>query len=285
MELPDRIEQPVHRVATRSSTKNRELERRARKDRRRTRARKVGEPDDSSSDSSFNLETIREPDQVTPIAAVEKGIEKSRIPRDITREVREDLADLGLTPKPSSRTIRFDEIPVIIQPDLKPDEYDIIQDIKDQKANATIGQLLHDKPNYQKLVREEWPKKRRQKFRLPAVALNFVQVEDYGAPELVVEVGGCTISKVLVDGGSGVNLMLESTAFNLGYTTFEETDQILQMADQSRVVPAGRLSQIPTRIGQVTYLQNFVVIRVGTGSPFPMLLGRPWLYSAKVLVD
>ena len=101
----------------------------------------------------------------------------------------------------------------------------------------------------------------------------------------MVEVDGCTIPKVPVDGGSRVNLMLESTAFDLGYTTFKETNQILQMADQSRVVSIGRLSQIPTRIGKVTYLQNFVIIRVGTGRPFPMLLGRPWLYSAKVLVD
>ena len=102
---------------------------------------------------------------------------------------------------------------------------------------------------------------------------------------LVVEVDGYSIPKVPVDGGSEVNLMLESTAFDLGYTTFEETDQILRMADQSRVVPIGRLSQISTRIGQVTYLQNFVIIPVETGRPFPMLLGRPWLYSAKVLVD
>ena len=58
-------------------------------------------------------------------------------------------------------------------------------------------------------------------------AVNFAHVEDYGAPELVVEVDGCTIPKVPVDGGSGVNLMLESTAFDLGYTTFEETNQIL----------------------------------------------------------
>ena len=186
---------------------------------------------------------------------------------------------------PPSRKVSFDETPVVIQQDSKPDKYDIIQDIKDQKENATIGQPLHDNPNYQKLVREEWPKKRRRKFRLPAVGVNFAQVEDYGAPELVVEVNGCTISKVPVDGGSGVNLMLESTTFDLGYTTFEETDQILRMADQSRIVPEGRLSQIPTRIGQVTYLQNFVIIRVGTGRPFPMLLGRPWLYFAKVLVD
>ena len=227
MELPVRVEQPIHRVATWSSTKNQELERRARKDRRRARSRKVGEPDDSSSDSSFSPETTREPDQVTSIVVVEKGVEENQIPRDVSREVREDLTDPEHTLKPASRTVRFDETPVIIQLDLKLDEYDIIQDIKEQKANATIGQLLHDNPNYQKLVREEWPKKRRRKFRLPAVAVNFAQVEDYGAPELVVEVDGCTIPKVPVDRGSGVNLMLESTAFDLGYTTFEETDQIL----------------------------------------------------------
>jgi hypothetical protein len=57
------------------------------------------------------------------------------------------------------------------------------------------------------------------------------------------------------------------------------------MADQSRVNPVGKLSQVPTRIGGVTYLLNFVIIRVQTGRPFPMLLGRPWLYSARVLVD
>ena len=117
------------------------------------------------------------------------------------------------------------------------------------------------------------------------VAVNFAQIKDYEAPKLVVEVDGCTIPKVLVDGGSGVNLMLESTAFDLGYTTFEETDQILWMADQSRVVSTERLSQVPTQIRKVTYLQNFVIIRVGTAKPFPMLLGRPWLYTAKILVN
>ena len=148
MELLLRVEQPIHRIATRSSTKNQELERRARKDRRRTRSRKLGEPDDSSSNLSFSPETIKEPDQVTPIAAVEKGVDENQIPRDVSREVREDLADPEHTLRPSGRTVRFDETPVIIQLDLKTDEYEIIQDIKEQKANATIGQLLHDNPNY-----------------------------------------------------------------------------------------------------------------------------------------
>jgi hypothetical protein len=51
-----------------------------------------------------------------------------------------------------------------------------------------------------------------------------LQVEDQGAPEVTVVVERCTISKVSVDGKSGVNLMQEDTAFNLGYTSFEATN-------------------------------------------------------------
>jgi hypothetical protein len=63
------------------------------------------------------------------------------------------------------------------------------------------------------------------------VAVNFSQTEDSGAPEVTVEVEGYSIPKVPVDGGSGVNIMLEETEFDLGYTAFEATDQVLQMAD------------------------------------------------------
>ena len=104
------------------------------------------------------------------------------------------------------------------------------------------------------MIQEEWTNRRKKRHKLPSVAVNFSEIEDSGAPELVVEVEGCTILKVPVDSGSGVNLMLEDTAFDLGYTSFEETDQVLRMADQSRVIPAGRLSQVPTQIGEVTYL-------------------------------
>ena len=76
-------------------------------------------------------------------------------------------------------------------------------------------------------------KEKEKEVQAISVAVNFLKVEDYGAPELVVEVEGCTIPKVPIDGGSGVNLMLEDTAYDLGYTSFEETDQVLQMADQS----------------------------------------------------
>jgi hypothetical protein len=174
------------------------------------------------------------------------------LPIDISFEVGRAITDSN--PRIVPNTVRFDDVPVIIKsnPDIRIDENDIIRDIKDQKANVTIGQLLHDNTNYQKLIREAWTRRRKKKFKLPSVAVNFSQPEDSDTPEVTVEVEGCSIPKVPVDGGSGINLMLEETAFDLGYTAFEATDQVLWMADQSRVNPVGKLSQVPTRIGGVT---------------------------------
>ena len=56
-----------------------------------------------------------------------------------------------------------------------------------------------------------------------------------------------------MDGRYGVNMMLEDIAFDLGYTSFKATDQVLRMADQSHVLPIRRFSLVPTLIGQVTY--------------------------------
>jgi Fe-S-cluster formation regulator IscX/YfhJ len=116
------------------------------------------------------------------------------LPIDISSEVGRAIADSN--PRIVPKTVRFDDIPVIIKsnPDIRIDEYDIIRDIKDQKANVTIGQLLHDNTNYQKLIREAWTRRRKKKFKLPSVALNFSQPEDSGAPEVTVEVEGCSRS-------------------------------------------------------------------------------------------
>ena len=45
------------------------------------------------------------------------------------------------------------------------------------------------------------------------MAVNFLQVEDYGIPVLIVEVDGCIIPKVPIDDESRVYLMLKDTTF------------------------------------------------------------------------
>ena len=281
MDASKETEEPIFRVTLRSSTKNRPEVTSSQKIKRgkRGRSRKKIVSDPESSDGSSGKDSLK----TRPRAEVGSGVDPHRIPEDISREVRRELTGSG---QPTVRaTVTFDDTPVVIPAFPHVDEYDIIEDIKSQKANVTIGQLLHDNINYQKVIRDAWRKRRTKRTKLPSVATNFLQAEDQGAPEVTVVVEGCTIPHVPVDGGSGVNLMLEDTAFDLGYTTFEATTQVLRMADQSRVLPIGRLSQVPTVIGEVTYLLNYVIIRVTSGRPFPMLLGRPWLYMAGVLVD
>ena len=78
MELPIRVEESVHRVATCSSTKNRAQERKNRRVKIKTRSRRLDIPSSSSSD----LEPEPEPEPVQPKATFEKGVKESRIPRN-----------------------------------------------------------------------------------------------------------------------------------------------------------------------------------------------------------
>ena len=121
MELLIRIEESVHRVATRSSTKNRAQEHKQRRVKIKTRSSRLDNP---SSSSSSDPEP--EPEPVQPKATFEKGVEESRIPRDISIEVRDELekTNLGVVTEP--KRVRFDDILVIIEPEVKPDNYDII---------------------------------------------------------------------------------------------------------------------------------------------------------------
>ena len=129
-----------NRIATCSSAKNCLVEsgssRNSKKKHRSVRERK--EPDSDPSD----FQQSDKPRGTQPIATSKNGVGTSRIPKDISEEVRQELSRSSL-PTPHPR-VRFDDTLVFIEPKGKVDDYDIIQDIKDQKANVTIRQLLHD---------------------------------------------------------------------------------------------------------------------------------------------
>ncbi|CAM6102374.1 unnamed protein product [Calypogeia fissa] len=160
-----------------------------------------------------------------------------------------------------------------------------MQDIEKRLAEVTIGQLLRDNPKYPKQVMDALKTKRKKRLPPTISEVRYTEVEDWGAPEIDTEIEGCLITRVPVDGGSGVNVMMEQTAADLGYTTFEPTPKILRMANQEEVVPVGKLSQVLTRIGELEYKLNFVVIRLPIPTTFQVLLGRPWLYKAGLLED
>lgn len=116
----------MNKVATRSSTKEKVSTNSRRRKKNSRSSRKSRKEPDSESDSPV---TARVPVGAIPTVELEKGVEPSRIDRDISQEVRQQLVDPGDTP--SLRKVRFDDQPVIFQPDpkIRVDEYDILQDI------------------------------------------------------------------------------------------------------------------------------------------------------------
>ncbi|CAM6125094.1 unnamed protein product [Calypogeia fissa] len=204
---------------------------------------------------------------------------------DVTEEVLAHLEELHAKEGETST-----KTTMVVRPSLSPAarrelHYNIMQDIEKRLAEVTIGQLLRDNPKYRKQVMDAIKIRRRKRLPPTISEVRYTEVEDWGAPEIDTEIEGCLILRVPVDGGSGVNVMMEQTAADLGYTTFEPTPKILRMANQEEVVPVGKLSQVVTRMGELEYKLNFVVIRLPIPATFQVLLGRPWLYKAGVLED
>lgn len=162
--------------------------------------------------------------------------------------------------------------------------YDIVKDMGSQRANISFHQLLEDNKTYRRMLMLSLRRPRKpRKEKLPAVYR--VEGGDLGPPEIEVEIGGCVIQKVPVDSGSGVNIMTEETANSLGFQTFEPTSRVLRLADQTRRMPLGMLSNVRTNIGGVDFQLSYIILQPLMKKGYDVLLGRPWLYDAKARCD
>jgi hypothetical protein len=109
---------------------------------------------------------------------------------------------------------------------------------------------------------------------------------DRGLPVIAVQVGKETLENVLLDGGSGVNLITEEERIRLGLPTPLPVPYRLRMADQAIVQPVGLIRNVRTHIHGILYFITSTVIRNKEfNEAYNMLLGHPWLIDAKVYHD
>ncbi|MCO5602672.1 hypothetical protein L7F22_056808 [Adiantum nelumboides] len=109
---------------------------------------------------------------------------------------------------------------------------------------------------------------------------------DYRSPRLTVSILGQQFTGVIVDGGSGINLMLEFTMLALGLKVTRPAPFTVTLADQRTVLPLGVVEQVPLQVQNFTFKLDFVVVRLPqVANGFPLLIGRPWLRHTKALHD
>ena len=117
---------------------------------------------------------------------------------------------------------------------------------------------------------------------------NMVQVEDvdFRLSTITAKYWDQFIDRVLLNGGSGVNILLESIYLKHGGQNLHPTPFQVKMVDQRRLRPLGLLKDQEIFVAELKYKVNFVVLKMHADNlAYPMLLGRPWFRKAKLKQD
>ncbi|GJV14312.1 reverse transcriptase domain-containing protein [Tanacetum coccineum] len=91
--------------------------------------------------------------------------------------------------------------------------------------------------------------------------------------------------KALADLGASINLMPLSVWKKLGLSEFISTRMTLELANRLVCTPARIARDIFVLVGRFTFLANFVIVDYESDPRVPLILGRPFLRTARALID
>ncbi|GJY45177.1 reverse transcriptase domain-containing protein, partial [Tanacetum coccineum] len=89
----------------------------------------------------------------------------------------------------------------------------------------------------------------------------------------------------LADLGASINLMPLSIWRKLSFPKLTPTQMILELADRSTTRPTGIAEDVFVRVGKFHFPADFVVVDYVVDSRVPLILGRPFLRTARALID
>ena len=154
--------------------------------------------------------------------------------------------------------------------------------LDDTNVTITLAKLLKLSPELQRYL---------QQAAMPATLDDPTVIEvnsttlDPDAAVIHLQLGNHELGNVLVDGGSGVNVMSNHLREYLGLPTPKQAQFILRMANNAPVTPLGILAAVPITTHEVSTPATFVIIDMPDSSSFPIILGRPWLRDMSAIHD
>ncbi|GKA50682.1 reverse transcriptase domain-containing protein, partial [Tanacetum coccineum] len=89
----------------------------------------------------------------------------------------------------------------------------------------------------------------------------------------------------LADLGASINLMPLSIWKKLSLLELTPTQMILELADRSTTRPTGIAEDVFVRVEKFHFLADFVVVDYVVDPRVPLILGRPFLRTARALID
>ncbi|GKA27845.1 reverse transcriptase domain-containing protein [Tanacetum coccineum] len=161
-------------------------------------------------------------------------------------------------------------------------------------VNITLADALILMPKYQKMLKSLLSNKEKlNEMANTPVSENCSAIILKKLPEKLEDPGRflipCNFSelkcKALANLGASINLMPFSVYTKLGLPALQSTRMTLELANCSLCVPKGIARDVLVPVGRLTFPADFIVVDFECNYRVPLILGRPFLRTARVLID
>ncbi|KAK8574570.1 hypothetical protein V6N12_062260 [Hibiscus sabdariffa] len=98
-------------------------------------------------------------------------------------------------------------------------------------------------------------------------------------------IGDNFMGNALCEFGSSVNLMPKAMFKKIGIGIEMLTTVILQLADRSHVRPEGKVEDVIVKVGKFVFPVDFLILYCEVDDKAPIILGRPFLATGRILID
>ncbi|KAJ4756970.1 F7F22.17 [Rhynchospora pubera] len=167
--------------------------------------------------------------------------------------------------------------------------------LKQMQITIPFTDAIAHVPIYAKFLKELCTGKRSME-ELKTVALTYKssealknrmppKLEDPGRFVLPCTIGRATIMQALCDMGASISLMPKSVFETIGIGELTPTSMTLKLADSTTRLPLGVLKDVPVQVGKFLVPGDFVVMEMEVDKEVPIILGRPFLRTAGVMMD
>ncbi|XP_070667562.1 uncharacterized protein [Malus domestica] len=163
------------------------------------------------------------------------------------------------------------------------------------QINLLILNAIKQIPSYAKFLKELCSKKKKfleyEKVILTeqcsVVLLHKLppKKKDPGSFTISCTIGSLDFHKVLIDLGASVNLMPYFVFQKLGEGELKPTFVSLQLADRSVTYPLGILEDVIIKVDKFYLPADFIVLDMEEDKEVPLILGRPFMATARTLID
>ena len=112
-----------------------------------------------------------------------------------------------------------------------------------------------------------------------------IKRKDPGTFKIAIEIGNQLAGGALCDLGASINLMPLSLYKKLKMAGLKPTTISMQLADRSIGYPDGIVEVVLVKVGHLIFPADFVIMDFDADDAMPIILGRPFLATARTLID